>query len=273
MRLGIIGLPNSGKTTIFNALTRSNRPTGAASGGKLEVFTAVVSVPDTRIDQLSAMYKPKKTIYATIVYTDIAGMEKGIGKEGIGGELRNQLQQVDGFLHVVRVFEDDSVPHPEVTVDPARDLSTVETEFVLADLITVERRLERLAEERKKGKLANPSQHEAETELLGRFKAHLDELKPLRALPDITEDERRLVRGYGLMSLKPVLVIFNAGETVPDLSAVIAAYQMPNLRVITLQGRSRPKLPSFRLRISSFSSPNTALLSQAPTAPSAKATN
>ncbi|PJF35913.1 MAG: redox-regulated ATPase YchF [Candidatus Thermofonsia Clade 1 bacterium] len=235
MRLGIVGLPNSGKTTIFNALTRSNRPTGAVSGGKLEVFTAVVPVPDVRIDQLSALYKPKKTIYATITYTDIGGLERGIGKEGISGELRNQLQQVEGFIHVVRAFEDESVPHPEITIDPLRDLSTVDTEFLLSDLVTIERRLERLAEERRKGKPANPATFEAELATLERFKAHLDELKPLRAL-ESTPEERRLVRGYGLLSLKPMLVIFNSGEQSYDV-AQARAYQMPNLRMIALQGK------------------------------------
>src|SRR5258708_25690273 len=143
MRLGIIGLPNSGKTTIFNALTRSNRPTGAVSSGKMEVYTGVVSVPDERIDALSAMFKPKKTIYATITYTDIGGLEKSIGASGLSGELRNQLQQVDGFLNVVRVFEDDTVPHPEGTIDPARDVNTLDTEFLLADLIVIEKHIER----------------------------------------------------------------------------------------------------------------------------------
>src|SRR5205823_5522574 len=114
MRLGIIGLPNSGKTTIFNALTRSDRPTGPVSSGKLEVYTAVVPVPDERIDTLSRMFNPRKTIYATITYTDIGGLEKSVGASGISGELRNQLQQVDGFIHVVRAFEDDTVPHPDV---------------------------------------------------------------------------------------------------------------------------------------------------------------
>jgi GTP-binding protein YchF len=234
MRLGIIGLPNSGKTTIFNALTRSNRPTGAVSGGKMEIFTAVVPVPDERIDKLSAMYKPKKTIYATIVYTDIAGLEKGISASGISGELRNQLQQIEGVIHVVRAFEDDAVPHPDGSVDPARDLATVDTEFLLADLVTVEKRLERLAEERKKGKPANPATHEAETELLTRFKAQLDNLQPLRDL-DVTEDERRLVRGYGLLSLKPVMVIVNAGDTVFDVSKLNYAHR--NTRLISLQGK------------------------------------
>lgn len=220
MRLGIIGLPNSGKTTIFNALTRSNRPTGAVSSGKMEVFTAVVPVPDSRIDKLSAMYKPKKTIYATITYTDIGGLEKGIGREGISGELRNQLQQVEGFIHVVRAFEDDTVPHPEVTIDPARDLNTVEGEFILSDLVSVERRIERLAEERRKGKNANPATFEAESAVLERFKTHLDDLQPLRDL-ETSEEERRLVRGYGLLSLKPMLVIFNVGEHPLDLAGLV----------------------------------------------------
>ncbi len=234
MRLGIIGLPNSGKTTIFNALTRSSRPTGAASG-KLEVFTAVVSVPDPRIDQLSALYKPKKTIYATITYTDIAGLERGIGKEGISGEWRNQLQQVEGLIHVVRAFEDESVPHPEVTVDPLRDLTTVDTEFILSDLVTIERRLERLAEERRKGKPSNPATFAAELETLSRFKVHLDELKPLRAL-ELTAEERRLVRGYGLLSLKPMLVIFNSGDRLYDVGQA-QAHLTPNMRMIALQGK------------------------------------
>src|SRR5215475_11059906 len=143
MRLGSIGLPNSGKRTIFNVLTRSNRPTAAVSSGKMEVFTAVVPVPDPRVDILSKMFNPKKTIYATITYTDIGGLEKSVGASGLSGELRNQLQQVDGFIHVVRVFEDDTVPHPEESVDPARDVNTVESEFLLSDLITIEKRMER----------------------------------------------------------------------------------------------------------------------------------
>ncbi|MCC7208213.1 MAG: redox-regulated ATPase YchF [Anaerolineae bacterium] len=235
MRLGIIGLPNSGKTTIFNALTRSNRPTGAASGGKLEVVTAVVPVPDERIDRLSAMYNPKKTIYATIVYTDIGGLEKGISASGISGELRNHLQQVDGFIHVVRAFEDDTVPHPDGSVDPARDLNTVDTEFLLADLVVVEKRLERLADEVRRAKPANPVQHEMEVELLTRFKAQLDALAPLRDL-EVSAAEEKLVRGYGLMSLKPVLVVVNAGDAPYDLSA-LSGYQHQHTRLITLQGR------------------------------------
>jgi len=236
MRLGIIGLPNSGKTTIFNALTRSDRPTGAVSSGKLEIFTAVVSVPDPRIDVLSKMFNPKKTIYATITYTDIGGLEKGIGKSGISGELRNQLQQVDGFIHVVRTFEDDTVPHPDVTIDPARDVSTLDSEFLLADLLVIEKRIERLQEELKRGRNVNKVVYEMEAAVLDRFKTQLDNLEPLRDL-DVSEDELKLVRGYGMMSLKPILIIFNEGDQLRDPAAIIPNYHHKNTRMVALQGK------------------------------------
>ena len=117
MKLGIIGLPNSGKTTIFNALTRGTRPTAPVSSGKIEIFTAVVNVPDERLDKLVAMYKPKKTAYTTITYTDIGGLEKGIGSGGINPQLRQELQSVDGYIHVVRAFEDDKFKQQAVVVD------------------------------------------------------------------------------------------------------------------------------------------------------------
>ena len=116
MKLGIIGLPQSGKTTIFNALTRGNTPT-TASAGRIEIHTAVVDVPDPRVDKLSAMFKPKKTIYAKVTYADIAGLETGAAKTGISGQLLNQLAQMDGFILVVRAFADDNVPHPAGSVD------------------------------------------------------------------------------------------------------------------------------------------------------------
>ena len=112
MRLGIIGLPKSGKTTLFNALTRGTQPTGAATA-RIEVHTAVVDVPDPRVDRLSAMFKPKKTIYAKVTYADVAGLDGSASKNGISGTLLNQLTQMDGFIHVVRCFVDESVPHPQ----------------------------------------------------------------------------------------------------------------------------------------------------------------
>jgi ribosome-binding ATPase YchF (GTP1/OBG family) len=143
MKLGIIGLPQSGKTTVFNALTRGDQPT-AMSGGRFEVHQAVVDVPDERVDRLSAMFNPRKTIYAKVTYADIAGLDGSGGKSGFSGSLLNQLAQMDGFIHVVRCFENPSVPHPAGSVDPQRDLETVDSELLLNDLIMVERKLERL---------------------------------------------------------------------------------------------------------------------------------
>src|SRR5512133_425937 len=120
MRLGIIGLPQSGKTTLFNALTRGTQPTGAGSG-KIEVHTAVVDVPDPRVDRLSGMFKPKKTIYTKVTYADIAGLDGSAGKSGISGTLLNHLTQMDGLIHVIRFFENENVPHPSDSIDPVRD--------------------------------------------------------------------------------------------------------------------------------------------------------
>ncbi|MCU0475389.1 MAG: 50S ribosome-binding GTPase [Anaerolineae bacterium] len=124
MRLGIIGLPNSGKTTLFNALTGQNLETAAVSSGQFELHTAVVNVPDPRVERMVEMYKPKKTVRATINFADIAGMDKGISEGGLKGQFRVELQQVDGFVHVVRAFEDPSVPHPYETTSPSSRASS-----------------------------------------------------------------------------------------------------------------------------------------------------
>jgi GTP-binding protein YchF len=209
MKLGIIGLPQSGKTTLFNALTGTNTPP-TASAGRVEVHTAVVDVPDPRVDTLSAMFKPRKTIYAKVTYADIAGLEGGSAKNGISGTLLNQLTQMDGFLHVVRCFEDDNIPHPSGSVDPLRDLNAMEGELLLNDLVAVERKLERLKEERKKGgtdKVLN----ERQTAIFERLFAHLNEETPLREVEISAEDEKHL-SGFGLLTRKPILILLNLGE-------------------------------------------------------------
>ena len=209
MKLGIIGLPQSGKTTIFNALTGTNTPP-TASAGRFEVHTAVVDVPDPRVDTLSAMFKPRKTIYAKVTYADIAGLEGGAAKNGISGTLLNQLTQMDGFLHVIRCFADENVPHPAGSVDPARDLNAMESELLLNDLIAVERKLERLKEERKKGgtdKVVN----ERQTSLFEKLFSHLSEETPLREI-EISAEEEKHLSGFGLLTRKPILILLNLGE-------------------------------------------------------------
>lgn len=233
MRLGIIGLPNSGKTTIFNALTGSSLETGAVSGGRFEVHTAVVNVPDARVDRLSAMYNPRKTTYTQVTYADIAGLDKGVAEGGLKGQFRNELAQVDGYVHVVRAFEDDAVPHPYETVDPARDVDILDSEFLLTDLVAVENRLQKLQGElRTKGRGVDPAVP-AEIELMEQFRAHLEAEQPLRDL-DLTPDQHKSIRGYGFLTLKPVLVVLNTGENQPD---VAFSYDHPHTRVVSLQGR------------------------------------
>ncbi|NDJ86262.1 MAG: redox-regulated ATPase YchF [Chloroflexi bacterium] len=236
MQLGIIGLPNSGKTTVFNALTGSNYETGAVTGGKMEILTAVVNVPDERVDRLSEIYQPKKTTYATVTYYDIGGLDKGISQGGLSGPLRNALAQSDGFVHVVRVFEDETVPHPYVDVDPARDVDIIDGEFMLSDLITVERRLERLQDELKKGsQTLDRRQNAFETELMRRLQAALEEETPLRDI-QLGAEEHKLLRGYGLLSLKPVVLVFNLGEVYQDPTEILT-YDHDNAIVIGLQGQ------------------------------------
>ena len=138
MELGIIGLPNSSKTTIFNALTRGDRPTAATSSGKLEFHTAVVDVPDGRVDVLIGMFKPRKMAYAKVTYTDIAGLDQGMAQKGLSGQLRHRLSQMDAFIHVVRAFEDDSVSHPLGSINPQRDLDALEQEMILLDMLSVQ---------------------------------------------------------------------------------------------------------------------------------------
>lgn len=235
MRLGIIGLPNSGKTTIFNALTGQNLSTAAVSSGQFEVHTATVDVPDPRLDALSALFKPKKTTHATIIYADIAGLDKGISAGGLQGQFRNQLSQVDGFLHVVRAFADETVPHPYVDIDPARDLEIIDGEFLLEDMATVERRLEKIADEiRIKGKKVE-AQHAEEVALLQRIQAHLEEEKPLRDF-DLTPEQEKNLRGFGFLSLKPILVVVNTGDDAAGAPPELA-YDHRHSAIVGLQGK------------------------------------
>jgi len=215
MKLGIIGLSQAGKTTVFNALTRGHAPT-TASAGRFEVHTGAVDVPDERVDRLSAMFKPKKTIYAKVTYADIAGLESGAARAGISGQLLNQLTQMDGFLLVVRGFLDDNVAHPAGSVDPRRDLDAMTGELLLNDLIAVERKLERLAEERKKGG-TDKAVNERQTALFTRLHEALNASMPLRKL-DLTPDESRELASFGLLTRKPLLTVFNLGEGQPPLA-------------------------------------------------------
>jgi ribosome-binding ATPase len=230
MKLGIIGLPQAGKTTLFNALTGGHQPT-TASAGRFEVHTAVVDVPDPRLQALSALFKPKRTVYAKVTYADIAGLDGSAGRAGISGALLNQLSQMDGFIHVVRCFESENAPHPAGSLDPNRDAAAMEAEFLLNDLIAVERKLERLADERRKGG-TDRTLNERLTALFERLQAALSAEQPLRQL-ELTAEEGRLLSGFGLLSQKPVLLLLNLGEGQPTPQLSLA-HPLPQA---ALQGR------------------------------------
>ena len=243
MKLGIIGLPQSGKTTIFNALTRGDRPVGQMTGGgRFEVHTAVVPVPDPRVDRLSAMFKPRKTIYAQVTYADIAGLEAetAAAKSGFSGPLLNQLAAMDGLVQVVRAFDNPTVPHPSGAVDPARDLKTVDGELLLNDMLAVERKLERLNEEAKKGQVKDKGLHAQEAALFQKLQQVLAADTPLRDV-ELTPPEERLISSYQLLTRKPMLVVLNTGDEPLD-PARLPAYPHARSALVALRGKLEMEL-------------------------------
>jgi len=212
MRIGIVGAPNSGKTTIFNALTRSATAATAYSSGQLEVHTAVVDVPDARLGFLAKMFAPRKAVYAQVTYNDIAGLTRTLGSAGqIRGPLLNAIAANDALLLVGRAFHDPNVPHPNDRVDPAADLAELETEFLLNDMVMIEGRLERIASQRSRGPVEERQRLAHEEALLLRLYPLLEESTPLREAA-LSADERKLLGGFGFLSLKPLLRVVNSGD-------------------------------------------------------------
>ncbi len=239
MRLGIIGLPQSGKTTVYNALTKGDAPLGQSMGGRFDVLTAVVDVQDPRIDVLSEMFQPQKTTYARITYTAVDGLKKGSGESGgMSGELLNHLAGLDGYVHVVRAFESDLVPHADGSVDPARDLAVLDTEFLLSDLLVVERRLEKLESGLQRGAFRNKAEAQKEQALFQRLNEVLSAERPLRTL-DLSGEELKTLRGYGLLTLKPTIVLINIDD---EQEEVTLDYDFPRTVVANLRGRLEMEL-------------------------------
>ena len=232
MQIGIIGLPQTGKTTLFQALAGGEKAVSAYSSGKLEIHTAVAEVPDPRVDQLSRIFQPKKTIYAKVTFADIAGLDKGVSKKGLPGAFVNLLGQMDAFVHVVRAFDNPAVAPNEGSVNPLRDLILLDTEFLLQDLTTVERRYERLVEGLKKGAI-DREQALKEKQLVETMKTALEEEKPLRDM-GLSAEEIKPLRGYGFLSLKPVLVVVNTGD---DNQGPDIVYDHQASAVVTLSAR------------------------------------
>jgi len=209
LSVGIIGLPNVGKSTLFNALTRKQQ--AAAENYPfctIEPNTAVVEVADRRLDELAKIVRPQQIVRATVGFTDIAGLVKGASKgEGLGNKFLEHIRQVDAIAHVVRCFEDENITHVADTIDPLRDIDTIQTELCLADLDVVDKRLAKVAKLLKSGS----KEAKLESEILERVKNFLDEAKPARGL-NLTEDELAVVRDANLLTLKPTLYIANVAE-------------------------------------------------------------
>lgn len=242
LQLVIVGLPQSGKTTVFNALTRSEAVTGGFSAGEGEPNLATVKVPDPRLDVLTPMFNPKKTVAADVQYLDVAGVARGLAKQGMGGQLLGYLAQADALILVIRAFEDPNVPHPEETVDPRRDLDTLLLELTFSDLAVIEKRLERIENTFMKLRGSERDEHERERGALLRCKEALEDGTPIREVELHPEEQKRL-RGFGFLTQKPSLVLLNVGdsqlgdETSKLVEQTREQFSRPGLEIEALAGK------------------------------------
>ncbi|MEO5705260.1 MAG: redox-regulated ATPase YchF [Candidatus Limnocylindrales bacterium] len=213
LQIAIVGLAGSGKTTVFNTLTRGHAQTGGF--GALTLNVGVVKVPDARLDRLAELFKPKKIVHADVTYVDLpappASSEGHVGTEELPAEHLARLRESDAMLHVVRAFDDPSLPHPSGSVDAARDLEQLDLEFILADLAMVDRRLERLGSSGRHGTPAERESNEREEVILRRLKTSLEAGHPIRDA-GMSDDDAKAVRGFRFLTEKPVLVLLNVGE-------------------------------------------------------------
>ncbi|MBQ3434222.1 MAG: redox-regulated ATPase YchF [Selenomonadaceae bacterium] len=213
LEVGIVGLPNVGKSTLFNAITKAGAEAANYPFCTIEPNVGVVAVPDSRLEVLTKLYNSKKTTPASVRFVDIAGLVKGASKgEGLGNKFLEHIRQVDAIAHVVRCFVDENITHVADTIDPLRDIDTIQTELCLADLDIVDKRLAKVSKLMKSGS----KEAKLEAEVLERVKNSLDEAKPARSL-NLTEDELALIRDVNLLTLKPTLYIANVAED--DLTA------------------------------------------------------
>ena len=234
MKIGLFGFPMTGKSTLFRILTGIEPSAHAAPG---DAQLGMTRVPDPRLVRLSSMYSPKKTTAATIEYLDLAGMEKGQAAKVLP---LDQLRTADALAHVVRAFADENLLHSEGAIDPARDVAAMETEFMLADQIVAEKRREKLALQVKK---TNTPEDKKELALFDRLIAGLEAETPLRNV-EFSREERHTLRGYTFLSLKPLLVVINAGESdAGKLDAGAAAFGLegvagnPKTEVVALSAQ------------------------------------
>jgi GTP-binding protein YchF len=243
MQVTIVGLPGSGKTTVFNALTGGHAETGTFSGGRAAPNVSVVKVPDERVDGLAELFKPKKTTYADITYVDVA-IPAGAAREGtVNPDVLALIRNADTLLHVARAFDDASATTP---ADPWRDIDDLDLEFTVADLSVIEKRLEKLKTQGRHGSASEREQAQREQELLERIEPHLSDGKPIRSF-GLTGDEELLLRGYRFLTQKPVLVVLNIDDgRLPEAADLEAAgrarYAQPQTDVAALAAKIEAEL-------------------------------
>jgi ribosome-binding ATPase len=237
MQTGIIGLPRVGKTTLFRILTKAHVDPG--KGGQ-ETRVGMAKVPEPRLVELAKLYNPKKITYATVQYVDLGGMQKERMRDSLAS-----LREVDAIAHVIRVFDDPSVPHAEGAVDPLRDVTNLDLELIFSDLEQIDKRLERLEKDLKK---RADKQFELEKTVLEKCKAHLEAEKPLRELA-LTPGERKPIGGFLFLSQRPMLYVLNLGdEEAGELERAVERHKLgalqgrPNTAVVAVCGRLEAEL-------------------------------
>lgn len=208
MKLGIVGLPNVGKSTLFNSLTKAGAESANYPFCTIDPNIGIVTVPDERLKQLGDLYHSKKVTPATIEFVDIAGLVKGASKgEGLGNQFLSNIREVDAVVHVVRCFEDSNIVHVDGSIDPLRDIETIDLELIFSDIEILDRRIAKTAKAAKMDKTAAK-----EYALLERVKAYLEEGKLAKGFETVDEDEAALLASYNLLTCKPVIFAANVAE-------------------------------------------------------------